>query len=328
MTSRPLSTASEVARPDEAAVVVSIIIATRDRCSALDTTLTRIAEAVAASPLPCEVLVADNGSSDDTHAVVSKWPWVRLVIEQNRGKSRALNAAIRSAAGGIMLFTDDDVAVPANWVECMTRPIRAGRAHVVVGSVQIPPCRLEALAGTLLEDRLAWVADTGYIDFNQPQAVVGANMAISRHVFDLIPGFDPDLGPGAPHTGFAEEALLLYQAKEAGFQVAGEPGAAVLHYFDVSRTDPDAIRQIAIKMARSAAYLNWHWMHTPWTVKPWTIPRMRLQRLWNRLRGRVSRSPLDHLDWLGRIEFQRAMRRLQNSPRRYPPPPSGIERTW
>jgi len=306
---------------------VDIIIATRNRAQALDQTIASLVPAIAAASVQCHLLVADNGSTDHTREVLARHRWIRHIVVPEVGKCRALNAAIRASRAHTLLFTDDDVRVPTDWVDRMTVPIREDSAELVVGAVVIPPCRLEALRSSPLAARLGWVADTSYINFAHPQAVVGANMAVARRVFESIDGFDPDLGPGAPETGFGEEPLLLYRMREAGFRVTGVPDAAVQHYFDISRADRTAVHSIAAKMARTNAYLSWHWMHTPWRVKPWTIARMRLRRLASLIRNRDGGEDAE-LDWIMQVEFQRALRRFQRRRRKYPPPSPGVVRAW
>ena len=56
----------------------------------------------------------------------------RPLYEPKPGKSRGINMAIRRSRGGAVMFTDDDVRFPADWIERMCRPIlqgKAGRRH-------------------------------------------------------------------------------------------------------------------------------------------------------------------------------------------------------
>jgi len=66
------------------------------------------------STVPEEIIVVDNGSSDDTVAVVEKFgPPVRLLREQSRGASFARNYGIYGARGDLVAFLDaDDVSLP------------------------------------------------------------------------------------------------------------------------------------------------------------------------------------------------------------------------
>src|SRR5262252_9165595 len=93
---------------------LSVLIATRNRASAIASCLSSIAAAFAnASPIEAEIVVVDNGSTDDTAAVLQAWSNaggvpVKPLHEPQKGKSRALNRALGAAQGEILAFTDDD----------------------------------------------------------------------------------------------------------------------------------------------------------------------------------------------------------------------------
>lgn len=68
-----------------------------------------------------EVIVVDNGSSDDTPAVAhtfcSRHEHFTLVVESSiQGSYAARNRGIRNASGSILAFVDADVTVPADWL--------------------------------------------------------------------------------------------------------------------------------------------------------------------------------------------------------------------
>jgi GT2 family glycosyltransferase len=56
-----------------------------------------------------EVVVVDDGSADDTPAVLAERPWARTVRrEKAGGRSAAKNTGMKSARGEVILFLDDD----------------------------------------------------------------------------------------------------------------------------------------------------------------------------------------------------------------------------
>src|ERR1017187_6698685 len=93
---------------------LSVVVATRNRAYAIAECLGSIAAAIAhAAPLDAEIVVVDNGSTDDTAAVIKAWASaspvpVQLLSEPRQGKGRALNCALRAAQGELLVFTDDD----------------------------------------------------------------------------------------------------------------------------------------------------------------------------------------------------------------------------
>ena len=93
----------------------TVIIATRDRAALLRACLARLARQTAAGRF--EVVIVDNGSSDDTTAAIREaHPLARglFVREPHRGKAR--NAGIAAARGRILIFCDDDTLAPERFV--------------------------------------------------------------------------------------------------------------------------------------------------------------------------------------------------------------------
>ena len=96
----------------------TVILCTRNRAASLARTL----ESAAAMPPaaePWELLVVDNGSTDDTPAVIASFAGrlpVRRVFQPLAGLSNARNAGVAEARGDYLLWTDDDVLIDAGWL--------------------------------------------------------------------------------------------------------------------------------------------------------------------------------------------------------------------
>ena len=117
---------------------VSVIICTWNRSSALRQTLAGLARQQAV-PLPVEVLVVDNNSSDDTPAVLAKeaarWPLgeLRPLFEGRQGKQFALNRGVQAARHDVLAFTDDDIHLPEDWLAQVCRIFHDGRVDLAGG---------------------------------------------------------------------------------------------------------------------------------------------------------------------------------------------------
>ena len=91
--------------------------------------------------LAAELLVIDNGSTDDTKVVVERSRFtnmtLRYVQEPRIGQCYARNTGLGEARGDLIIFTDDDVRVPVDWIISLAAPILSGRQDFVSGSVRI-----------------------------------------------------------------------------------------------------------------------------------------------------------------------------------------------
>jgi glycosyltransferase involved in cell wall biosynthesis len=239
---------------------VTIAICTRERPESLRATLETLARCAPLPAHPAEVLVIDNGLDGATRALVSAWTpgsfRVRWLPEPRPGVARARNAALAAARGDVILFLDDDVRPPAGWLAAMCEPVLSGTADAVAGGVRLAP-HLER--PWMRPVHRAWLAETSYIDAERPQEMVSANMAIGRHVLARVPGFDPELGPGA--LGQGEDALFSWQLLRAGFRIAPALQVSVEHHFDPRRLSRTGFREAAERRGRTMAYLGYHWRH-------------------------------------------------------------------
>jgi len=120
-------------------VNVSVVIATKDRAAFLERSLASLAAQRNAPAF--EVIVADNGSSDDTAGVVERaqasgaLAVARVFVPRpNRGAAR--NAGIARARGALVAFVDDDVWLPPHFVAAHAAAhARSPFPHVVSGPI-------------------------------------------------------------------------------------------------------------------------------------------------------------------------------------------------
>jgi len=238
---------------------VSIAICTFNHSESLKQTLEALNRVIIPRGWSCELLIVDNGSTDRTEEVIRSYKpdnglMVRHLSQPSRGQCFARNAALAAAVGQIILFTDDDVRVPENWIEGMCAPIFSGKADAVAGGIRIAP-HLERPWMTWLHKSL-W-ASTEYMDPDNPTSLIGANMAFSREVLAKVPAFDTELGPGA--LGFHDESLFSFQLREAGYRIKSAFDVTVEHHFDAWRLQRSELIETTRKMGASSAYRRYHW---------------------------------------------------------------------
>ena len=221
----------------------SVVIATHNRAQVLRATLRSLAALRADGPW--EVVVVDNNSTDDTGDVVRSaaagFPAeLRYVLEAQPGRSPALNTGIRAAAGGIIVTTDDDVRVPAEWLNQAAHALDAYGADYVGGRV-LPiwggprPAWLPERGGGRMWAVVA-LLDYGDAPFEFGARVpLGVNMAFRRAAFDRAGLFDPEIGRRAGTLLGQEIREWCIRARGAGVTGSYAPGMVLEHIIPEER---------------------------------------------------------------------------------------------
>ncbi len=244
----------------------SVVIATRNRDALLAQTL----DALAGQDWPAshtEIIVADNGSTDETPRVVARaaarrgGPLVRYLFVGQPGKSAAVNQALALATGNLVAFTDDDVRPEPSWLRALARAFDDTGADFVAGRVlpswqTTPPSWVSpALYGVLA------VPDNGSdrrpITLDDPDVMpIGANMAVRWSVICDVGGLAEDLGKleGTLRTGEDHEFYL--RMLHAGLRGVYEPGAVVHHRVGTERLDRAYFRRWLHQNGRDVARLE------------------------------------------------------------------------
>jgi glycosyltransferase involved in cell wall biosynthesis len=117
------------------APAISILVPAYDEAGTIEQVLRR----AAALDLDSEIIVVDDGSHDDTAAVVARiaaeLPRVRLIRhERNRGKGAAVRTAISASQGDIVLVQDADLEYDPGDIPRLIAPLQSGVADVVYGT--------------------------------------------------------------------------------------------------------------------------------------------------------------------------------------------------
>ena len=170
---------------------VDIAICTWNRDSLLAQTLNSVLQLSIPESVSVSVLIVDNNSTDHTQSVIDSFVSTagdQLSVvglkEAQQGHTFSRNKAIESATGDLMLWTDDDVILPTNWIEAYVAAANQFANSVFWGSV-IEPKFQEGPASWITEN---WNnlkgcfahRDLGAesIEFTTERLPYGANFAI------------------------------------------------------------------------------------------------------------------------------------------------------
>src|SRR5690242_11562383 len=119
--------------------LISIILPTFDRAHVIGRQLASLAAQDIDRPF--EVIVADNGSTDDKRAVVGAFtdrlPGLRVVdASARRGVAYARNAAIAAANGTLLAFCDSDDAADPAWLREIIATLESTEGAIVAGRIR------------------------------------------------------------------------------------------------------------------------------------------------------------------------------------------------
>jgi glycosyltransferase involved in cell wall biosynthesis len=198
---------------------VAVVVATRDRAERLDGLL-RSLRAQTVGDKRFEVIVVDDGSTDDTAAVLHRhqadggFRLTAMRQEPPGGPAAARNVGWRRAAAPLVAFTDDDCEAEAGWLEALLG-VGAGRDDAIVQGPTTPIPRERHIRGVF--------ARTKVIDGPSPWFQT-CNVAYPRTLLERLGGFDD----GFPEA-FGEDTDLGWRALAAGASHEFAPDAHVYH---------------------------------------------------------------------------------------------------
>jgi glycosyltransferase involved in cell wall biosynthesis len=300
---------------------VSILICTKDRAASLRDTLSSLARVAVPRGWKVDLLVIDNGSRDGTREVVRaarfRFGTPRVESETILGVASARNRALDCASGEVLLWTDDDVRLPEDWIERMVTPIQQGRMDAVAGGVSLAFGRKREWMGPCLR---SWLASSEGLSEGRPRRMIGANMAFHRRVLGSKVRFDPVLGPGG--LGMGEETLFSYQIERCGFVIGSAFDAVVEHAFDCGRLCPAGFAKLAYSMGRSEAYIAHHWHGVDADGALWKRADALLRLTYWRCRARAQKKVPPgllegELQALARVHYWNFLNQIRLSKRKY-----------
>ena len=168
-----------------------------------------------------EVILVDDGSTDNTAEITAKFPKVRYIHQSNHGLSHARNTGANAAKGEVFAYTDSDCMADPDWLYYLIGTLTSGDYAGVGGPNVSPPARnsiqacVTAAPGgpshVLLTDTVA-------------EHIPGCNMAFYRWAFENVGGFDPEYRKAGDDVDFC------WRLQQAGFVIAFSPTAIVWHH--------------------------------------------------------------------------------------------------
>jgi glycosyltransferase involved in cell wall biosynthesis len=168
-----------------------------------------------------EVILVDDGSTDDTRAIAKGYPQVFYHYQANHGLSVARNVGARLASGEIVAYTDSDCVADEHWLIYLVQAMQDQNAEAIGGPNVTP-----------LSD--GWVAKCiaaspgnpshVMLDDQHAEHVPGCNLAIRRNTLLGMGGFDPQFRQAG------DDVDICWRLLDADLAIGYAPGAMVWHH--------------------------------------------------------------------------------------------------
>lgn len=234
---------------------ITIAICTYNRAAYLKDTLADLAAQNAVAE-EYEIVVVNNNSTDETLVVCNEFeasfPGIafRMVTEHKQGLSRARNRAISESKSPILLFIDDDVFLPENYIQTvLTHLDEEPEAHCAGGRIWVSfdeeengqrprwiPSELMPMFGLHNPGNEKMRYPSG----NFPR---GGNMLIYKAVFDKFGTFDTRLGRTGSRLLGSEEKAFFERIRKEGVDLHYWPGMELTHRIGSARLTEDYLRK-------------------------------------------------------------------------------------
>lgn len=261
---------------------VSVVMACLDAAETVERQLEALAAQEASRPW--ELVVADNGSRDETVEIVERYrgriPELRVVAASDRrGQAHALNVGVAAARGGAVLFCDADDEVAPGWLAAMSGALEH---HELVAS-RGDATRLNE--GWLHETREAQPpGGLSRVAFPPYFAYAGSGgIGVRKDVHDRFGGFDESMD-----VLFDVDYCIRLQLGGVELRLVPE---AVMHYR--YRERPRAIFEQARRYAEGAALLQKRYGEPATTAVKWPFEHWKaVAKELPRAHGRAGRAKL------------------------------------
>jgi glycosyltransferase involved in cell wall biosynthesis len=248
-------------------IKLSVIIPTMNRANVLERALQSIVKQ-SLSNQAYEVIVVDNGSTDDTKAIVNNFDEhienLVYIYDENPGLHVGRHRGLLAAKADILVYADDDIEALPTWLEGILESFE-NQSVVLVGGKNIPnfestpPDWILEMWGKGSNQKI--LGHLSILDFGDevqeisPFYVFGCNFSIRKHILLEAGGFHPD---GMPqelirYRGDGETHVSQY-IYDKGYKTIYNPKASVYHLVSEGRMTKEYFKQRAYNQGVSDSY--------------------------------------------------------------------------
>jgi GT2 family glycosyltransferase len=168
-----------------------------------------------------EVIVVNDGSTDETRRIAERYSYCRLINQENQGLSAARNVGIKAANGEIIAFTDADCMADPDWLTYLVARFESSD-FAAVGGPNLPPPD-ESLVASCVAVSPGAPAHV-LLDDEVAEHIPGCNMAFRREALEASGGFDPLF------RAAGDDVDVCWRLQNQGYKIGFSPAAVVWHF--------------------------------------------------------------------------------------------------
>ncbi|HYG33471.1 MAG TPA: glycosyltransferase [Clostridia bacterium] len=168
-----------------------------------------------------EVILVDDGSTDDTQQIAQRFPGIQTIHQSNHGLSAARNVGIAAATGEIVAFTDSDCRADEDWLYALVGDLLKNDWVGIGGHNFLPPDDSYVAAAVMVSP--GGPAHVMLTD-REAEHIPGCNMAFYRWALQEIGGFDPAFRKAG------DDVDVCWRLQQNGYKLGFSPSGFVWHY--------------------------------------------------------------------------------------------------
>jgi GT2 family glycosyltransferase len=242
-----------------------------------------------------EIIVVDNGSSDDSAEVAREFPVRWLGLKENMGLGPALNRGAGIAAGDFLLFVNNDMRFDPGFVAALLEPLLKDDQIFATDGMQYDwdgsaPGHLAArLTNVRPKGQSSVELVPGLYFFQEPSAVAApvfmasaASMMVRRTFFEKLAGFDDRLPLGY------EDVEICWRAGIRGWKTVYIPKAICWHRVGSSGRSLEGARLSFRGVLKGRLLLAIKLLPLRYAFRTWVVSKLGLAKDLFRLRFRFA----------------------------------------
>ncbi|MCL7713377.1 glycosyltransferase [Stenotrophomonas mori] len=181
----------------------------------------------------CEILVIDDGGSDETADWMPRIQGLRYHRRaRNGGFIAACNDGLRLARGRYVVLLNNDTVPQPGWLDALLATFeQVPDAGLVGAQLLYPDGRLQESGGVVFTDGSCWsygrfedADDPRHASLRDTDYCSGAALAVPRMLLEALGGLDVRYAPA-----YYEDVDLAFQVRAAGHRVLVQPASRVVH---------------------------------------------------------------------------------------------------